>query len=688
MMTTAEKYIYVDANNAPLFTKERYVKKDGSKGYAYSHVTSNGDNVKTMPAYVTGTKLYNLHRLAKYPLEKVYLVEGEKCVDALTKLRLLATTSGGATSAKDADWQPLNNREVIIWADNDTAGLQYGVDALAQLTSVNATVTQIDIDQLNLPVKGDCVDWLQQFEQLNGRSATGADIQSLQLKTDAQNQAVSDCLTGGDASVLPKTDDDVVAWLVTLKPLEYDRVRKQQAKALNVQVKTLDNMVKAEREANIQDDSPFTDIEPWHEAIDPAQLLDDIASTIQRFIVLDKHQAQTAALWVSACWFIDVINCAPIALINAPEKQCGKSQLLTALGKLAPRTAQASGISPSVLFRMIEKYQPTLFIDEVETVLKDNEELRGLVNAGHTRDSAYVWRSVAKADDFEPKRFSVWGMKAIAGINAIKLAETVTDRSIVFELRRKTATEKVERIRHAEAGLFESLASKLARFSDDYSEQVRQSRPNLPDALGDRAQDNWEPLLQVASVAGGHWLDTALKVALQLSDATVTPISSANELLADIQEVFETKGVNRITTTELIITLCDDPEKSWATYNRGKKLSPWQLSHKLKDYGIASKDLRFAYDGVKKGYEIGQFDDAFKRYLSLPPENEIILATTLQANDSVVLNVAEVKLLPATRNNTATLEPSNSKACSGVAEITPILGGSTQTRNDYDAMRF
>jgi len=203
MMTTAEKYIYVDTDNAPLFTKERYVKKDGSKGYAYSHVTSNGDNVKTMPAYVTGTKLYNLHRLAKYPLEKVYLVEGEKCVDALTKLRLLATTSGGATSAKDADWQPLNNREVIIWADNDTAGLQYGVDALAQLTSVNATVTQIDIDQLNLPVKGDCVDWLQQFDQLNGHSATSADIKSLQLKTDAQNQAVSDCLQGVGAKPLP-----------------------------------------------------------------------------------------------------------------------------------------------------------------------------------------------------------------------------------------------------------------------------------------------------------------------------------------------------------------------------------------------------------------------------------------------------------------------------------------------------
>jgi putative DNA primase/helicase len=92
-----------------------------------------------------------------------------------------------------------------------------------------------------------------------------------------------------------------------------------------------------------------------------------------------------------------------------------------------------------------------LFIDEVETMLKDNEDLRGLINAGHTCDSAKVWRSVAKGDDFEPKCFSVWGMKAVAGINAIKLAETVTSRSIVFELRRKRAEENVTRLRHAPA---------------------------------------------------------------------------------------------------------------------------------------------------------------------------------------------------------------------------------------------
>lgn len=682
-------YPYTDIDGNILYVRLRMDNTNGDK-WIRPLIRDDAGNWTQLkePPFTEGKPLYNLHLIANNPSKPVWLVEGEKCADALTILGLVATTSGGATSAKDASWEILSRRQVVIWPDNDQAGLQYASDAVAKLTSVNATVKQIDIDQLNLPAKGDCVDWLEQFEKFNGRNAIKADIEALPFKSDEHNQAVSECLTASDAKVLPQTDDEVIAWLATLSRIEYDRVRQDQAKTLKIQIKTLDAHVKAKRESLNQNDSPFAAIEPWHEAINPAQLLDDITRTIQRFIVLDKHQAQTAALWVSACWFVDVIDCAPIALINAPERACGKTQLLTVLARLAPRTAQASGISPSVLFRMVEAYQPTLFIDEVETVLKDNEELRGLINAGHTRDSAYVWRSVARGDDFEPKRFNVWGMKAIAGINAIKLAETVTSRSIVFELRRKTVGEKVERLRRAEDGLFETLASKLARFAEDYSQQIKESRPYLPDDLGDREQDNFEPLLQIASVAGDHWLDTALNAALRLSGATQTHISSANELLADIQEVFEAKQVIKITTNELINALCEDTEKSWATFNRGKQLSPRQLSNKLRDYGIASKDLRFGYDGVKKGFESVQFKDAFERYLSSPLKNGLPSATPLLTSINEASHVADVKTISATRNISATLEATNDANCSVVADKKAVQGVGTKLCNEPEVMRF
>lgn len=201
-MITNDKYIYVDADNKPLFIKERYMKTDSSKGYAYSHV-ADGEMVKTMPQFANGTPLYNLHRLAKYPDNAVYFVEGEKCVEALTKLKLLATTSGGASSDDKTNWQPLAGREVITWADNDEAGLGYVKRVTQKLSMLNATVKQIDIEALNLPIKGDCVDWLAQFKEIHGREATKVDIEALQHKTDLIQTPSSDYLQVAGTILLP-----------------------------------------------------------------------------------------------------------------------------------------------------------------------------------------------------------------------------------------------------------------------------------------------------------------------------------------------------------------------------------------------------------------------------------------------------------------------------------------------------
>ena len=67
-----QHYDYTDAAGKVLFTKQRYVKTDGSKSYAYSHVNSEGVTLKTMPPFADGTPLYNLHRFSKYPTSTVY----------------------------------------------------------------------------------------------------------------------------------------------------------------------------------------------------------------------------------------------------------------------------------------------------------------------------------------------------------------------------------------------------------------------------------------------------------------------------------------------------------------------------------------------------------------------------------------------------------------------------------------
>jgi putative DNA primase/helicase len=260
----------------------------------------------------------------------------------------------------------------------------------------------------------------------------------------------------------------------------------------------------------------------------------------------------------------------------------------------------------------MERDRPTLLIDEADSFFKLADDLRGIINSGHTRTSAFVLRSVG--DAFEPKSFSTWGAKILCGIG--KLPETIMDRGIILELRRKLRDESVERLRHAPPDLFPRFASMLARWSDDHSELVRVARPVLPESLNDREQDSWEPLLAIADTAGGDWPGIARKAASKLCERNAeNTVSTGAELLADIRDVFESKDVDRLSSKDLISALTEDEEKSWCSYNRGAAMTQRQLARRLGDYEIHPGSVRFPWGGTFKGYMQEWFVDAFARYL-------------------------------------------------------------------------
>lgn len=449
-------------------------------------------------------------------------------------------------------------------------------------------------------------------------------IDSMPVEVETLSEPQMVAVAGNVSPDSEEGETERVARLAALKPMEYDRIRKEEAKALGVQVKTLDDLVKVARIGNDEaKKSPFTEIELHPDPVDPTALFDEVSDIIRRFIVLDSEQADAAALWVVHTHLTDVAEVSPIAIINAPEKACAKTLFQTLLGRMAYRPLPASNASLSALFRAVEAWKPTLLVDEADTFFRDNPELHGMVNAGYKRDG-FVLRSEATGDSFEPRMFSVYGAKSIAGIALEKhLPDSTMSRGIVFNLRRKLPHESVERMRYADAGMFERVSGKLARFAYDWSQRIRQARPHLPDELSDRAQDNWEPLLAIAECAGEEWLRRATAAALTLSSASEASASTGNELLADIQQVFEarlSKKGTKISTVDLITALVEDDEKSWATYNRGKPLTPRQLSKQLAVYGIKSKTVRLGHANTPKGYELSQFEDAFERYLAASPD--------------------------------------------------------------------
>jgi putative DNA primase/helicase len=435
------------------------------------------------------------------------------------------------------------------------------------------------------------------------------------------------------APVPAETLAEAVTRLSQLSPLEYEKVREAESKTLGVRVSALDSEVTNARRAMMKcngEAQMFPVVEPWPESVDGATLLHDVHAVVRRFVICEPETAIAATLWIAFTWIVDHVQIAPLAIITAPEKRCGKSQLLNLIGRLCRRPLIASNISSAAVFRVIEAHSPTLLIDEADSFMRDNEELRGVINSGHTRQSAFVVRTVG--DDHEPKTFSTWGSKAISGIG--KLQDTIMDRAIILELRRKLPHEKVDRLRHAEAGLFERLASRLARWADDAGAAISRARPALPEALHDRAQDNWEPLLAIADAVGDGWGELARKTALKLSGAEGDALSLSAELLADIQQVFAARKTDRIATADLLAELVKDEEGPWASYNRGNAMAARQLAKRLGEYGIKPKNVKFGLS-VFKGYLPSDFTDAFTRYLAPPISAPDLSATPLPEAEKI-----------------------------------------------------
>jgi putative DNA primase/helicase len=408
----------------------------------------------------------------------------------------------------------------------------------------------------------------------------------------------------------------------------------------------------------------FPVVESWPSRVDPAELLDDIRRTIHRFVVCDKEILDAVTLWATSTYLIDRAQVAPILVISAAEMRCGKTQLLSLVGLLCRRPLSTSNMTSAVVYRAIEAYGPTLLMDEADAFIKGDKGFQSILNSGHTRGMSKVWRVVGK--DQDPQAFQTWGAKAIAGIGTF-LSKTTLDRSIRVELRRKRPDEKAERLRHADPAPFERLRRQLARFAEDAGETIGNMRPELPDELNDRAQDNWEPLLAIADLAGGRWPEAARAAALQLSARVHEPVSVGAELLDGIRDAFDRTRGDKMGTRDLLFHLNADEEKRWATYCRGRPLNPRSLAELLREYGIQPRQLGGKGSNIR-GYSRDQFEDAFARYLpAKTPESAVSPSRRTDSCPSSIPKLAEAGLAKWAPSGSTTLFRTTTKDTSAIA---------------------
>jgi len=160
------EYLYLSEDGEILVTVRRYIERD-STGEIVRDTDGNAKKeFRQFPRLPETRPLYNLHHIAQS--DRVIWVEGEKCADELTKKGYTATcTIGGAgmlsRNTKDKfDFSPLQGKEVIIWPDNDEAGLKLAkiVQELSQ--NAGAKLITMLVPPKGKPKKWDAADAIEE----------------------------------------------------------------------------------------------------------------------------------------------------------------------------------------------------------------------------------------------------------------------------------------------------------------------------------------------------------------------------------------------------------------------------------------------------------------------------------------------------------------------------------------------
>jgi putative DNA primase/helicase len=373
--------------------------------------------------------------------------------------------------------------------------------------------------------------------------------------------------------------------------LEYDLRRKDLAEDLGVSLKSLDAEYRDRRKMAKEEASDFLrDPDPWPDQVTGDCILAEIAEAAVRHLVLPDGCAEVIALWTLFAHCHDYFSVSPMLVFTSPTPECGKTTCMSLLKSVTPRALAASSISPSSVFRSMERWHPTLLIDEADTFIRDNDELRGILNASHYRSGAFVIRTVG--DDHEPKQFCTWGPKAVALIG--KLPPTLASRSIRVALKRMLPGDRIEPLREGRTEYLQTILRKAIRWAQDHAHELRDAAdPVMPESLYGRAADNWRPLMAIADLVGGDWPARVRQIAETLSGRSEDLASIM--ILHDVAALFEARSVDRLSSEEIVAGLLEMEGRPWPEWGKNQKpITKNQLAKLLDPHAICPNQHKTA----------------------------------------------------------------------------------------------
>jgi hypothetical protein len=390
------------------------------------------------------------------------------------------------------------------------------------------------------------------------------------------------------------------------------------------------------------DAGAFPVVEPWPETVNGAALLEELRDLILAHVVLPQHAAEALALWVAHTYVTDVTDYTPYILVTSPVRECGKTTLLELLLYLAHRAKFTSGITAAALYRHIERYIPTMLLDELDTRLRGDagEMLRGVLNSGFQRGGTVT---VCVGDEHETRDFRTFCPKVLAGVG--RVWDTVTSRSIPIRLARASRDQLIQ-LRKIRGDRIDAAClphrRRLMRWTGDVREALSVTDPVTPAALGARQADVWRPLFAIADEAGEAWPQTARDAALALHGVAEEEGDYGLLLLEDVRDLFRNHGTDALFSAAIIQELGQREDRPWPEYRGDKPITTRGLASLLARFGLKPKTVRVGIE-TAKGYKMAELAPVFATYLPSDPSVTSVTNPDQEDDSTSVTDVTDTK---------------------------------------------
>jgi hypothetical protein len=341
-------------------------------------------------------------------------------------------------------------------------------------------------------------------------------------------------------------------------------------------------------------------------------LLVDIEAVLRRFIWLPNERDYTIlALWIVYTYAYDLFDHAPRIALHSPVPGCGKSTLFRILRALVRLGDIWTNPTEATLFRDMAATHPTILFDEMDKYLYSNRPLLAVLNSGHMA-GVTVPRTVGEGEDAHVVRFDVFGPVAFA-LKGVQLPADLADRSFRIDMQKSRV--QLEKLTRQDLSSLTNLGDRIKAFVQGNWKRIEACAKGvkLPEAIINRAGDNWVPLFAIAETVGGEWPERVARAALDYEHHH----SSTDKgiiLLSNIKTIMESSPKAFFPSQELCSALIKREDWPWGEYAYGRGLTTHRLAKMLKPFGIFPRQEKMAGTIKARGYHKGDFEKAWQTY--------------------------------------------------------------------------